>query len=102
MSTIWRPVCFLVLNFSLKTCVVPREYYHGCWIADARENEKTAEGSTCRITFVLRKPRGSKNSKSIVLCYLNARGALTARFESQDAGRRFRFGCTRRWSIKWI
>src|SRR3954453_4421897 len=27
---------------------------------------------------------------------------FSARFESQDAGRRFRFGCTRRWSIKRI
>src|SRR4051794_25466751 len=41
------------------------------------KNEKTAEGSTCRITFVLRKPPGSKNSKSIFLCYLNARSALS-------------------------
>src|SRR3954454_15854336 len=27
---------------------------------------------------------------------------LTARFESQGAGRRFRLGCTRRWSIRRI
>jgi hypothetical protein len=27
---------------------------------------------------------------------------LTARFESQGAGRRFRFGCTKRWSIRRI
>ena len=30
------------------------------------------------------------------------RAFLTARFESQGAGRRFRFGCTRRWSIRRI